>query len=164
VAGGGRICCPGLGSPVVERAPPALSSAGRGHAAHHKRPPDIRSGADYRQAALRVNANSYLVRKRLQRTDDQPNPAEPADKTAIGRQAFSIFWWGAVFSGGAPNVTLILMRLRSSGKEVAGMATVQTTAAESPIPQGVPELRAGDRLTRAEFERRYAAMPHVKKA
>lgn len=28
----------------------------------------------------------------------------------------------------------------------------------------VPELKNGDRLTRAEFERRYAAMPHVKKA
>lgn len=28
----------------------------------------------------------------------------------------------------------------------------------------VPPLEAGDRLTRAEFERRYAAMPHVKKA
>jgi Uma2 family endonuclease len=28
----------------------------------------------------------------------------------------------------------------------------------------IPLLRAGDRLTRAEFERRYAAMPNVKKA
>ena len=28
----------------------------------------------------------------------------------------------------------------------------------------IPELRAGDVLTRPEFERRYAAMPHVKKA
>jgi Uma2 family endonuclease len=28
----------------------------------------------------------------------------------------------------------------------------------------VPELRAGDRLTRVEFERRYEASPHVKKA
>ncbi len=27
-----------------------------------------------------------------------------------------------------------------------------------------PELRAGDRLTRAEFERRYEAMPHLRKA
>ncbi len=38
------------------------------------------------------------------------------------------------------------------------MANVMTTAPR------VPELRAGDRLTRDEFERRYAAMPHVKKA
>ncbi|MCA8963495.1 MAG: Uma2 family endonuclease [Planctomycetes bacterium] len=29
---------------------------------------------------------------------------------------------------------------------------------------GVPVLRAGDRLSRAEFERRYAAMPDLKKA
>ncbi len=28
----------------------------------------------------------------------------------------------------------------------------------------VPPLENGDRLTRAEFERRYEAMPHVKKA
>src|SRR5437899_2097825 len=28
----------------------------------------------------------------------------------------------------------------------------------------VPPLRAGDRLTRAEFERRYEAMPELKKA
>jgi Uma2 family endonuclease len=32
------------------------------------------------------------------------------------------------------------------------------------VPSGVPELENGDRLTRAEFERRYAAMPNVKKA
>ena len=28
----------------------------------------------------------------------------------------------------------------------------------------VPSLQSGDRLTRPEFERRYTAMPHVKKA
>src|SRR5258708_39841533 len=28
----------------------------------------------------------------------------------------------------------------------------------------IPPLQAGDRLARAEFERRYDAMPHVKKA
>src|SRR5438477_7908082 len=28
----------------------------------------------------------------------------------------------------------------------------------------VPPLEPGDRLTRAEFERRYEAMPHIKKA
>ncbi len=31
-------------------------------------------------------------------------------------------------------------------------------------PGGVPPLESGDRLTRAEFERRYHAMPHIKKA
>jgi len=44
------------------------------------------------------------------------------------------------------------------------MATLQTSAAESPMPQHMPELCAGDRLSRAEFEKRYAAMPRVKKA
>jgi Uma2 family endonuclease len=44
------------------------------------------------------------------------------------------------------------------------MATIQTSPAELPLPERVPELCAGDRLSRAEFERRYAAMPHVKKA
>lgn len=34
----------------------------------------------------------------------------------------------------------------------------------SPPPEPVPPLRDGDRLTRAEFERRWDAMPHVKKA
>jgi Uma2 family endonuclease len=31
-------------------------------------------------------------------------------------------------------------------------------------PEPIPPLENGDRLTRAEFERRYEAMPHVKKA
>ncbi len=44
------------------------------------------------------------------------------------------------------------------------MATLPTTTASWPSPEPVPELRAGDRLSRAEFERRYEAMPHVKKA
>ena len=44
------------------------------------------------------------------------------------------------------------------------MATIQTSDAQSPAAVPLPELRAGDRLSRAEFERRYAAMPHVKKA
>jgi Uma2 family endonuclease len=44
------------------------------------------------------------------------------------------------------------------------MATIQTSTADSPMPLRVPELHAGDRLSRAEFERRYAAMPQVKKA
>lgn len=44
------------------------------------------------------------------------------------------------------------------------MATVEKARADSPTGGRVPELRAGDRLSRAEFERRYAAMPHVKKA
>lgn len=44
------------------------------------------------------------------------------------------------------------------------MATIETSIADSPLPDRVPELRAGDRLTRPEFERRYEAMPHVKKA
>src|SRR3954454_9563117 len=48
-----------------------------------------------------------------------------------------------------------------------------TTAAPEEHPQGrapepatafVPPLENGDRLTRAEFERRYEAMPHLKKA
>ena len=44
------------------------------------------------------------------------------------------------------------------------MTTVLSPAPRGRAAQDVPELRAGDRLTRAEFERRYAAMPHVKKA
>lgn len=33
-----------------------------------------------------------------------------------------------------------------------------------PPPETPPPLESGDRLTRAEFERRYEAMPHLKKA
>ncbi len=32
------------------------------------------------------------------------------------------------------------------------------------LPRSIPPLESGDRLTRKEFERRYHAMPHVKKA
>ncbi len=39
------------------------------------------------------------------------------------------------------------------------MSSVQPTS-----PPAIPPLRPGDRLTRAEFERRYDAMPHAKKA
>ncbi|MCU0875926.1 MAG: hypothetical protein MUE50_26660 [Pirellulaceae bacterium] len=44
------------------------------------------------------------------------------------------------------------------------MTTVLSPATRGPTAEDVPELHAGDRLTRAEFERRYTAMPHVKKA
>jgi Uma2 family endonuclease len=46
------------------------------------------------------------------------------------------------------------------------MAAMHKTAPEPPAParEPVPPLRQGDRLTRAEFERRYEAMPGLKKA
>ncbi len=48
------------------------------------------------------------------------------------------------------------------------MAIRERAAPAAPKPTGdsprVPPLENGDRLTRAEFERRYYAMPHVKKA
>lgn len=47
------------------------------------------------------------------------------------------------------------------------MATVESDVVFSSTPvvaEEFPELCAGDRLTRAEFERRYSAMLHVKKA
>lgn len=48
----------------------------------------------------------------------------------------------------------------------AGMKRLTTLLHGTP-DQGdrpIPPMEAGDRLTRAEFERRYEAMPHVKKA
>jgi hypothetical protein len=40
-----------------------------------------------------------------------------------------------------------------------------TKASESgTTPHYIPPLENGDRLSRAEFERRYNAMPHLKKA
>jgi Uma2 family endonuclease len=45
------------------------------------------------------------------------------------------------------------------------MAAVRSILAPPPVSQrGIPPLVAGDRLTRAEFERRYQAMPEVKRA
>jgi Uma2 family endonuclease len=47
------------------------------------------------------------------------------------------------------------------------MATTADTAATSDAPpaaNAIPPLENGDRLTRPEFERRYDAMPHLKKA
>lgn len=46
------------------------------------------------------------------------------------------------------------------------MATSSIPAGQMPPPEAapVPPLENGDRLTRAEFERRYRAMPHIKKA
>ncbi len=47
------------------------------------------------------------------------------------------------------------------------MATVEANTVISSgmtASAGVPELCAGDQLTRLEFERRYSAMPNVKKA
>jgi len=41
---------------------------------------------------------------------------------------------------------------------------LQTPAPRSPQAGRIPPLQPGDRLTRDEFERRYSAMPHLKKA
>ncbi len=44
------------------------------------------------------------------------------------------------------------------------ITTVRTPGHQTPSAQSTPPLENGDRLTRAEFERRYDAMPHLKKA
>jgi hypothetical protein len=44
------------------------------------------------------------------------------------------------------------------------VATVSARSNLLGYENGIPPLEAGDRLTRAEFERRYHAMPEVKKA
>src|SRR3954449_7743746 len=45
------------------------------------------------------------------------------------------------------------------------MATIpRPSTTPSGVPEKIPPLQNGDRLTRAEFERRYDAMPHLKKA
>jgi Uma2 family endonuclease len=44
------------------------------------------------------------------------------------------------------------------------MATVITDQLSESSDHQLPPLQSGDRLTRAEFERRYDAMPHLKKA
>lgn len=44
------------------------------------------------------------------------------------------------------------------------MTALPTISNSQPAGPAIPPLENGDRLTRAEFERRYRAMPHVKKA
>jgi Uma2 family endonuclease len=44
------------------------------------------------------------------------------------------------------------------------MSTISTPGTKAFQNPAIPPLVAGDRLTRDEFERRYQAMPHVKKA
>ncbi len=44
------------------------------------------------------------------------------------------------------------------------MSTVETTATPLGDEREIPPLAAGDRLSRAEFERRYSAMSNLKKA
>src|SRR5215218_10024864 len=51
----------------------------------------------------------------------------------------------------------------------SGMSDPRTKTLLRPVAPTAPEpplypLESGDRLTRAEFERRYEAMPHLKKA
>ena len=41
---------------------------------------------------------------------------------------------------------------------------ITTSPLRASSPEAVPPLENGDTLTRAEFERRYEAMPHLKKA
>src|SRR5438874_3939337 len=41
---------------------------------------------------------------------------------------------------------------------------ITTSPLRASSPNAVPPLENGDRLTRSEFERRYEAMPHLKKA
>src|SRR4051812_25249066 len=44
------------------------------------------------------------------------------------------------------------------------MSSTPRPSTPEPQPERILPLEPGDRLTRAEFERRYDAMPHLKKA
>ncbi len=44
------------------------------------------------------------------------------------------------------------------------ISSQSTSTQASAVVRGVPLLENGDQLTRPEFERRYEAMPHLKKA
>src|ERR687886_253158 len=60
---------------------------------------------------------------------------------------------------------LLAMALAPSpwGRETMAVSST-TVKPQVAHPAGVPPLENGDRLTRDEFERRYEAMPHLKKA
>jgi Uma2 family endonuclease len=54
--------------------------------------------------------------------------------------------------------------MRAACQESAMSDSSTTSVSSVAIDDAVPALENGDRLTRAEFERRYEAMPHLKKA
>jgi hypothetical protein len=58
-----------------------------------------------------------------------------------------------------------LNRNLANSDEIEGMTTPQTIPTKIPhVPAQIPPLEPGDQLTRDEFERRYDAMPLLKKA
>jgi hypothetical protein len=52
----------------------------------------------------------------------------------------------------------------SQAKTESAMSTSVTTPSRLPLREPVPPLRAGDRLTAPEFERRFDARPDLKMA
>ena len=79
-------------------------------------------------------------------------------------------WHGPRCRAGAKSGTMtikIRLKKRTPGGRPMAVSAPSTQPAEPREVEGngtVPPLEAGDRLTRAEFERRYEAMPHLKKA
>src|SRR5205807_4784861 len=53
---------------------------------------------------------------------------------------------------------------RAAGEESSAMASANLPRQSKRPPEPIPPLEPGDRLTRDEFERRYDAMPQLKKA
>jgi Uma2 family endonuclease len=72
--------------------------------------------------------------------------------------------------GGGPRRAAFRCHLDNPGAALYPAAMATITAAPNPVnpvageSARIPPLENGDRLTRAEFERRYAAMPRLKKA
>lgn len=131
-----------------------------------------------------------MIRTQIQFTEDQARALKELahqERVSISESVrravdFWLQYGSAVSSAEAP---------RPSGAGVAGPRPDQTTVSEAPAeylvearratmlppivafprppispptPLRLPPLEPGDRLTAHEFERRYAAMPHVKKA
>src|SRR6516164_2779902 len=58
-----------------------------------------------------------------------------------------------------------MWRVRHPGADAMAVLTRRSRPTDpTDPPDGIPPLESGDRLSRAEFERRYDAMPELKRA
>src|SRR4051812_13280510 len=87
----------------------------------------------------------------------------PANSGRHGRRA-KVAWAGSATSGGSRMIHVGRESNRLLGRRPMATTAPTTTRQdqpETPLLQPLP-LENGDHLTRAEFERRYEAMPNVK--
>src|SRR5262245_17111719 len=88
------------------------------------------------------------------------------EKNWIGRLRNGLRYPASAFSSVRTTATIAVVQSFQRGFAMASsiLSGMTDLPQEQTPPEAVPPLENGDRLTRAEFERRYRAMPHLKKA